>query len=1222
MKKKWLSGMLAFMLVGTTVMPMASVHAAETQGKGTTYYVSSRNGSDSNNGTSKNTAFQSLSKINDLKLGPGDQVLLERGSVFENQALHFTDDSGSADAPIKVAAYGDEKADRPKINTNGKGIWDLNYGKHLDNPNHKWKGEVSSSILLKDAEYIEIKGLEITNDHESEEDRQAYNDPRRMDRTGVAGVAKDKGTVDHIVLDDLYIHNVAGNIYNKHMTNGGIYFIVEQPTDPNTAEIARYNDVQIKNCSIDTVDRWGIAVGYTYQWDKFGGAELSDAVMEKYASSKVVIENNYLNNVGGDAITTMYLDRPVVQYNVSENSSKHINQKDYSKEQDQLDPETGEPTGKKLGVTTGRVAAGIWPWKCKNAVFQYNECFNTLNAANGNGDGQPWDADSGDGTNYQYNYSHGNTASTIMFCAGESINNTFRYNISQNEDMGPLDPAGNNKNTHVYNNTFYIKEGINSIWSSMHNNDGPVNMENNIFYFAGKTPQKVNWQPRNNNKVYDNNLYYNVEEAPKEDQNAVVVKAGEKEVLKNAGDGPTGPAKDHQARKHEDPNVKTEFDGYKLAEGSPAMNAGKVVKDMNGYSVDQDFFGHKITATPEIGAAESDAVSELVLRSDKYTIDQGKKTISDLPKNTTVETFRKNVIYDPGVTVTVESNAKAVLEDSDIVKGGATVTLSYEGLDSVTYTVVASSDKELKSTSYELQDKTIYVPYTNHNPTTVSQMKKAVVISETAEASVVNGGNTLKNTDPVADGMKFVITAEDGSVNEYTIKQKNEYNWTTDYGVFGPHGKLGKKGQQGNIWFAQQNAGGSGWADVSSKDNEWPNWTIGGTWPIGVDNGSAANNQITKDMHGLIGSPVNTDAAMSFRAPKSGYVSFDFKNGDQETQKEPYFRQANNQNGDRTVVLKVKVNDQELNTITLTGNEQYAPADKNWTKSTDVFNRIKVQAGDSIRVTTTSTGNTDKNTIHITPDITYLDEKIEDTEAPDAPANVRVADVSQTSAKVAWDEALDNVGTVKYNVYLDGTLAQTAEGTSCELTGLTENKTYKVTVKAIDAAGNESKEGSAEFTTKKAVNKDALKKNIDKAKDLLGKTDKYTEESLKALKSVYEEALKVYEDKSAAQNVVDEANRALELAIDSLEEKTPGGGDGQDGDNQGGNNQNGGGQGGDDQNGNNQNGHSQSGSQNAGGQADGSETPKTGDTANAGAWGACALAALTAGTVVLRKRRR
>lgn len=176
-----------------------------------------------------------------------------------------------------------------------------------------------------------------------------------MDRTGVAGVAKDNGTVDHIVLNDLYIHDVTGNVYNKHMTNGGIYFIVETPTNEATTGIARYNDVQIKNCSLDKVNRWGIAVGYTYQWSQFTTGALSDATMAKYGSSNVVIENNYLNHVGGDAITTMYLDRPMVQYNVSENAAEQINTKDYSQQQPSLDA-NGNETGKQ-NVGAGRVAA-------------------------------------------------------------------------------------------------------------------------------------------------------------------------------------------------------------------------------------------------------------------------------------------------------------------------------------------------------------------------------------------------------------------------------------------------------------------------------------------------------------------------------------------------------------------------------------------------------------------------------------------------------------------------------------------------------------------------------------------------------------------------------------------------------------------------------------------------------------------------------------------------
>ena len=757
MKKKWMSGALALLLAGTTVASMVPAFTVNAEGQdtatGTTYYVDSKSGSDSNDGTSESKAFKTLDKVNALNLEPGDTVLLKKGSVFEDQALQFTkEDSGTAEAPVKISTYGE--GDRPQINTNGHGQWDLNYGTPLDNRNHKWKGKVSSSILIKDTEYIEIEGLELTNDRKSATDTEknkAYNDAYAMDRTGVAGVAKDNGTVDHIVLNDLYIHDVTGNVYNKHMTNGGIYFIVETPTNEATTGIARYNDVQIKNCSLDKVNRWGIAVGYTYQWSQFTTGALSDATMAKYGSSNVVIENNYLNHVGGDAITTMYLDRPMVQYNVSENAAEQINTTDYSQQQPSLNA-NGEENGKQ-DVGAGRVAAGIWPWKCKNAIFQYNECFKTLNASRGNGDGQPWDADYGDGTNYQYNYSHGNTASTIMFCGQESINNTFRYNISQNEDMGPLDPAGNTGNCQVYNNTFYIKAGLNTIWHSRHGNGGPVTAENNIFYFAGSTPATVsNWNP-SNNKVFDNNLYYNVSNYPT-DANAVKVSAGTA-VLVDAGSGPVAAAEDKQARLHEDPTATTVFDGYKLAANSPAINAGKVIVDRNGYSIDHDFFGHAITAVPEIGAAESDAVTALVLRSNTYTI--SGTNVSDLPKNTTVEQFRNNIIVDTGVTVTVKNGDK-VLGDADIVKGGATVVLSYEGMEDVTYTVVASSDKELKDAYYEVKGTTMSVPYTAKNPTTVSEMRKNITVADTATVSVLNGGTELANTDAVAEGMTLRIT--------------------------------------------------------------------------------------------------------------------------------------------------------------------------------------------------------------------------------------------------------------------------------------------------------------------------------------------------------------------------------------------------------------------------------------------------------------------------------
>ena len=1060
MKKKWMSGALALLLAGTTVASMTPAVAVNAEGQntatGTTYYVDSENGNADENatGTSKDDAFKTLKQVNAVNLQPGDQVRFKRGSVFNGEALHFTkEDSGSADASVVISTYGDESAARPQINTNGQGRWNLNYGNPLDNQNHKWKGEVSSCILIEDTEYIEINGLELTNNRatdkvpetDSNGNVRDYNDAYAMDRTGVAGVAKDNGTVDHIVLNDLYIHDVTGNVYNKHMTNGGIYFIMEKPTNEATTGVARYNDVKIKNCYLDTVNRWGIAVGYTYQWGRFTNASLSDEVMSTYGASKVVIENNYLNNVGGDAITTMYCDNPLIQYNVSENAAKQINKTDYSQQQPSLDA-NGNETGKQ-DVGAGRVAAGIWPWKCKNAIFQYNECFATLNASSGNGDGQPWDADYGDGTNYQYNYSHGNTASTIMFCGPQSINNTFRYNISQNEDMGPLDPAGNTGNCQVYNNTFYIKAGLNTIWHRSHGNGGPVTAENNIFYFAGSTPATVsNWNP-SNNKVFDNNLYYNVSNYPT-DANAVKVSAGTA-VLVDAGSGPVAAAEDKQARLHEDPTATTKFDGYKLAANSPAINAGKVIVDRNGYSIDHDFFGHAITAVPEIGAAESDAVTALVLRSNTYTI--SGTNVSDLPKNTTVEQFRNNIIVDTGVTVTVKNGDK-VLGDADIVKGGATVVLSYEGMEDVTYTVVASSDKELKSSYYMVSGKTLSVPYTTANATTVNELKKNITVADTATVSVLNNGTALADGDAVTAGVTVRITAEDGTTNDYTVAQKNTYNWTLDY--------AGQ--QQGNVWFAQQKNGNGDWADMTAYDNTYPNWVLNTYYGVGVDapNHSTA---MSDSIHGLISAPPQTSysTAMVFRAPKSGTVSFNVKDG------EPYLRQAGNSGG--TVTLSLLVNDTVKQSVTLSTSNQKAA---DWAN----FDEIELNKGDVIRVTASCNSNPSRPSVHVTPIITYVDKAVVDTEAPDAPTAVRTADVTETTAHVAWEAALDNVATTGYNVYVNGEKVNTelVTATEYDLTGLTPATDYSVEIEAVDAAGNVSeKSEAATFTTAKAVDTEA-----------------------------------------------------------------------------------------------------------------------------------------------------
>ena len=339
--------------------------------------------------------------------------------------------------PIEIASYGD--GDRPPfINTNGNGIWLQDYGMPLDYSGHVYKGNVSSSILLYDTENIIVKDIEIANKEEYTTP-QNYSAPNKMDRTGVAVVAQNRGTLHSITLTNLFIHDVNGNVYNKHMNNGGIYMTAFKPDNEEKTGVARYDGVTVEGCYVKNVSRWGIAVGYTYRHADFATKFLDDETFKKFGNENILITGNYLKNVGGDAITPMYALKPLVGHNVSDSCALEINDRYYTK------------AGKRMG----KVAAAIWPWKCKDAFLIYNEAVDTKL----NQDGMAYDADSGDGTTYKYNYSRLNEGGCVMFCLGEAVNNTFTNNVSYDDLGGILSPSGN-PDAYVADNEFYMRKGV------------------------------------------------------------------------------------------------------------------------------------------------------------------------------------------------------------------------------------------------------------------------------------------------------------------------------------------------------------------------------------------------------------------------------------------------------------------------------------------------------------------------------------------------------------------------------------------------------------------------------------------------------------------------------------------------------------------------------------------------------------------------------------------
>lgn len=71
---------------------------------GTAYYVDPINGSDSNSGTSPESAWQSLEKASSVTYSAGDRILLKRGETF--RTVFDTRGSGTEKAPITVSCYG------------------------------------------------------------------------------------------------------------------------------------------------------------------------------------------------------------------------------------------------------------------------------------------------------------------------------------------------------------------------------------------------------------------------------------------------------------------------------------------------------------------------------------------------------------------------------------------------------------------------------------------------------------------------------------------------------------------------------------------------------------------------------------------------------------------------------------------------------------------------------------------------------------------------------------------------------------------------------------------------------------------------------------------------------------------------------------------------------------------------------------------------------------
>ena len=574
----------------TFVMPDKDVTVSavfeEKRTEPATFYVDSENGDDSTDGMTPETAWKTLTKVNETQLIGGDRILLKAGSVFEDQALSIKS-GGTAENPIIIDMYdgdvvGAEAGERPHIKGNGKNSFEYQ------------GNQISYGLHIKNASHVQVNNVEISN----------QGDTRKLS-VGLCVEAAGCGVMQEVHINNVYIHDVNGTYEEKTLPNGGLYYVVSDHSN-NT----RFDDIQVVNNIVKRVSRTGISVGMTSStdlWDGHGGI-IPQEVLDAYGHTNVLIRNNYVEEAGGDAIVPMFSIKPVIEYNISNGASQNTKH-------------------------TSMYNAGIWPWRCEDAVFQYNECYGTIL----NGDGQAYDCDWSRGTIYQYNYSHDNEGGFILICQSEVLDSIVRYNISQN-DQRSLFLTSNTHNADVYNNTFYIGEGLDT--EVVEDVGGVATLKNNIFYNLG-TSTTTTW---GRNFSYENNLYYGYDSTP-EDSRKIIADP----MFADPGTGGTGVLGD---------SAIDTLGGYRLQEDSPAIDAGLEIENNGG----RDYFGTPLAdGKTDIGAAEyAEPVSTAVL---EYAIELARTADTEGVVPAVAEKFNECLTNAEDLLARVQVGDASVTQD-------------------------------------------------------------------------------------------------------------------------------------------------------------------------------------------------------------------------------------------------------------------------------------------------------------------------------------------------------------------------------------------------------------------------------------------------------------------------------------------------------------------------------------------------------------------------------
>lgn len=368
--------------------------------KARTIYIDPVNGDDKNNGTSESKPLKTLNKASQLTYGPGDKILIKRGTTSTRGSLTVIG-SGVEGKPITIGAYG--KGDCPIIKARG------------------------GSAISYYGDNVKISDIWFTNE---------------TGEMGIDIICAKPGANKNITITNCKFYDINNNLKYTTHDSGGI------TVSANGWQANWLDGVKIENNKFERVGRCAV---YVYSHWSSRISDVKTANKNKYVSDtngwypnlNVVVRKNHFKDSNGDSIVLSGCKGGLAEYNTVAGSKLLVNAGDihFAAIWGYTCTDTIFQYNEVYGIKSGNGGDDLQAYDLDasnyNCIYQYN-----------------YSHDNAGGFMLFCGLGKSNR--------GDTANNIVRYNLSVNDGCDPQKPravftfTGQVHNNQIYNNTVYL----------------------------------------------------------------------------------------------------------------------------------------------------------------------------------------------------------------------------------------------------------------------------------------------------------------------------------------------------------------------------------------------------------------------------------------------------------------------------------------------------------------------------------------------------------------------------------------------------------------------------------------------------------------------------------------------------------------------------------------------------------------------------------------------